>query len=113
LGQLALQGQDLGSYQAFWDRSAKVDAIRAIADQDSDESFAARRAGLEEDVEILLPTNLTGPDTTERNAGMLLDPRLLVASLVGCLAFARHPSRDGTSCDAGRAIAVVGGRRGS
>jgi hypothetical protein len=44
---------------------------------------------------------------------MLLDPRLLVASLVGCLAFARHPSRDGTSCDAGRVIAVVGGRRGS
>jgi hypothetical protein len=41
LGQLALEGQDLDSYQAFWHRSAKVDAIRAIADQDSDESFTS------------------------------------------------------------------------
>jgi hypothetical protein len=31
LEHLALEGQDLGSYQAFWDRSAEVDAIRAIA----------------------------------------------------------------------------------
>ena len=41
LEHLALEGQDLGSYRAFWDRSAEVDAIRAIADQDSDESFTS------------------------------------------------------------------------
>jgi hypothetical protein len=35
---------------------------------------AARRAGLE-GVEKVLPTKLTSTDTTERNAGMLLDPR--------------------------------------
>ena len=40
---------------------------------------AARRAGLEF-VEKLLTTNLSGTDTTERNAGMLRVP--LVASLV-------------------------------
>jgi SAM-dependent methyltransferase len=39
LEHVALEGQDLGSYQAFWDRSAEVDAIRAIADQADDESF--------------------------------------------------------------------------
>jgi SAM-dependent methyltransferase len=39
LGRLGLEGQDLASHQAFWDRSAEVDAIRSIADQDSDESF--------------------------------------------------------------------------
>jgi hypothetical protein len=34
-------------------------------------SLPGRKAGLE-DVEKLLPTNLTSTDTTERNAGMLL-----------------------------------------
>ena len=57
LEHLALEGQDLGSYQAFWDRSAKVDAIRAIADQDSDESFMS--SGVE-DAEGIRP--LLAPD---------------------------------------------------
>jgi ubiquinone/menaquinone biosynthesis C-methylase UbiE len=39
LERIGLEGQDLGSHQAFWDHSADVDAIRAIADRDSDESF--------------------------------------------------------------------------
>lgn len=55
LGQLAFEGQDLGSYQAFWDRSAKVDAIRAIADQDSDESFTSSGIDDAEGIRPLLP----------------------------------------------------------
>jgi SAM-dependent methyltransferase len=55
LEQLALEGQDLGSYQAFWDRSAKVDAIRAIADQDSDESFRSSGIDDAEGIRPLLP----------------------------------------------------------
>jgi ubiquinone/menaquinone biosynthesis C-methylase UbiE len=39
LGRLGLEGQDLTSHQVFWDRSAELDAIRSIADQDTDESF--------------------------------------------------------------------------
>jgi hypothetical protein len=39
LGRLGLEGQDLASHQAFWDRSAEIDAIRSIADQDDEESF--------------------------------------------------------------------------
>jgi SAM-dependent methyltransferase len=57
LEHLALKGQDLGSYQAFWDKSAEVDAIRAIADQDSDESFML--SGVE-DAEGIRP--LLSPD---------------------------------------------------
>ena len=55
LGQLALEGQDLGAYQAFWDRSAEVDAIRAIADQDSDESFTSSGIDDAEGIRPLLP----------------------------------------------------------
>jgi SAM-dependent methyltransferase len=36
---VTLQGQQLGDYRDFWERSAKVDAIRAISDQDNDQSF--------------------------------------------------------------------------
>jgi ubiquinone/menaquinone biosynthesis C-methylase UbiE len=36
---VTLQGQHLGAYRDFWERSAKVDAIRAISDQDDKESF--------------------------------------------------------------------------
>ena len=55
LERLALEGQDLSSYQAFWDRSAEVDAIRAIADQDSDESFTSSGVEDAEGIRPLLP----------------------------------------------------------
>jgi hypothetical protein len=55
LERLALEGQDLSSYQAFWDRSAEVDVIRAIADQDSDESFTSSGVEDAEGIRPLLP----------------------------------------------------------
>ncbi len=36
---VTLEGEQLGAYRDFWERSAKVDAIRAISDQDDEESF--------------------------------------------------------------------------
>lgn len=39
LERVELDGQTLTDHRAFWDRSAEVDAIRAISDQDTDESF--------------------------------------------------------------------------
>jgi ubiquinone/menaquinone biosynthesis C-methylase UbiE len=39
IDRLGLEGEDLASYQHFWDRAAQLDAVRAISDQDSDESF--------------------------------------------------------------------------
>ena len=39
LDQLALEGESLADHRKFWDRAATVDAIRAIADQDDEESF--------------------------------------------------------------------------
>jgi len=39
LDRLGLDGEDLAAYQDFWDRAAQLDAVRAISDQDSDESF--------------------------------------------------------------------------
>jgi ubiquinone/menaquinone biosynthesis C-methylase UbiE len=39
LEQLALEEESLGGYRKFWDESASVDAIRSIADQDTDASF--------------------------------------------------------------------------
>jgi ubiquinone/menaquinone biosynthesis C-methylase UbiE len=57
LERLALKGQDLSSYQAFWDRSAEVDAIRAIADQDSDESFTSSGVEDAEGIRPLLPSD--------------------------------------------------------
>jgi SAM-dependent methyltransferase len=55
LERLALKGQDLSSYRAFWDRSAEIDAIRAIADQDSDESFTSSGVEDAEGIRPLLP----------------------------------------------------------
>jgi SAM-dependent methyltransferase len=45
----------LAPTRAFWDRSAKVDAIRAIADQDSDESFTSSGIDDAEGIRLLLP----------------------------------------------------------
>jgi ubiquinone/menaquinone biosynthesis C-methylase UbiE len=36
---VTLEGEQLDAYRDFWERSAKVDAIRAISDQDDEESF--------------------------------------------------------------------------
>jgi ubiquinone/menaquinone biosynthesis C-methylase UbiE len=36
---VTLEGEQLGAYRDFWERSAKVDAIRAISDQGDEESF--------------------------------------------------------------------------
>jgi SAM-dependent methyltransferase len=59
LGRLGLGGQDLGSYQAFWDRSAELDAIRSIADSDSDESFETSGAVDAEAIRPFLPAEGT------------------------------------------------------
>ena len=55
LERLALKGQDLSSYRAFWDGSAEIDAIRAIADQDSDESFTSSGIDDAKGIRPLLP----------------------------------------------------------
>jgi ubiquinone/menaquinone biosynthesis C-methylase UbiE len=39
LEAVTLEGEKLDAYRDFWERSAKVDAIRAISDQDDKESF--------------------------------------------------------------------------
>jgi ubiquinone/menaquinone biosynthesis C-methylase UbiE len=39
LEQLALEEESLGGYRRFWDEAASVDAIHAIADQDTPTSF--------------------------------------------------------------------------
>lgn len=36
---VTLEGETLQAYRDFWERSAKVDSIRAISDQDDEESF--------------------------------------------------------------------------
>ena len=36
---VTLEGENLHAYHDFWERSAKVDAIRSISDQDDEESF--------------------------------------------------------------------------
>jgi ubiquinone/menaquinone biosynthesis C-methylase UbiE len=36
---VTLEGEKLDAYRDFWERSARVDAIRAISDQDDDKSF--------------------------------------------------------------------------
>jgi SAM-dependent methyltransferase len=50
LERLALRGEALGAYRDFWERSAEVDAVRAISDQDDAESF--ERSGLGDASEI-------------------------------------------------------------
>jgi SAM-dependent methyltransferase len=37
--QVGLDGQDANAYQAFWDQAAQVDAIGAISNRDTEESF--------------------------------------------------------------------------
>jgi SAM-dependent methyltransferase len=54
LGRLGLEGQDLAAHEAFWDRSAKVDAIRSIADQETDETFDTSGAADAEPLRALL-----------------------------------------------------------
>jgi SAM-dependent methyltransferase len=39
LERVAIEGDSIADQRAFWDRSAEVDAVRAIADRDSDETF--------------------------------------------------------------------------
>jgi SAM-dependent methyltransferase len=57
LGRLALAGQDLASHQAFWDQAAEVDAIRSIADQESEESFESSGVVDAEAVRPFLPAD--------------------------------------------------------
>lgn len=39
LERVTLEGEALDAYRDFWERSARVDSIRAISDQDDEESF--------------------------------------------------------------------------
>ena len=39
LERVAIEGESIADQRAFWDRSAEVDAVRAIADRDTDEGF--------------------------------------------------------------------------
>jgi len=57
LARLALAGQDLASHRAFWDRAAEVDAIRSIADQESDQSFESSGVVDAEAVRPFLPAD--------------------------------------------------------
>jgi ubiquinone/menaquinone biosynthesis C-methylase UbiE len=44
LENVALTGETLDAYESFWDRAAQVDFVKAIADQDDNESFEASGA---------------------------------------------------------------------
>ena len=39
LESVQLEGESLSDLRAFWERSAETDAVRAIADAETDESF--------------------------------------------------------------------------
>jgi SAM-dependent methyltransferase len=39
--QVGLDGKDANAHQAFWDQAAQVDAVGAISDRDTEESFEA------------------------------------------------------------------------
>ena len=52
LESVELEGQSLGGHREFWDRSATVDAIHAISDQDDAESFETSGRA---DAEPLIP----------------------------------------------------------
>jgi SAM-dependent methyltransferase len=53
---VTLEGETRDAFQQFWDRSAETDAIRAIADQDDEESFAsAGRPDAEAVLNLLRP----------------------------------------------------------
>jgi ubiquinone/menaquinone biosynthesis C-methylase UbiE len=64
LERLGLRGEALDAYRDFWERSAEVDAIRAISDQDDAESF--ERSGLKDASEI---APLLSPDATALEIG--------------------------------------------
>jgi ubiquinone/menaquinone biosynthesis C-methylase UbiE len=51
---VTLQGQQLGAYRDFWERSAKVDPVRAISDQDDDQSFEVSGRTDANDLAVLL-----------------------------------------------------------
>lgn len=55
LDRLGLDGEDLAAHQRFWDRAAELDAIRAISDQDTDESFERSGRTDAEDLAPFLP----------------------------------------------------------
>jgi hypothetical protein len=71
LGRLGLEGQDLASHEAFWDRSAQVDAIRSIADQHTKGSFDASGVA---DAEPLAP--FLSPDAAFLEIGCGIGPVL-------------------------------------
>jgi ubiquinone/menaquinone biosynthesis C-methylase UbiE len=56
---VTLEGENLGAYRDFWERAAKVDAIRAISDQDDAESFEASGRIDANDLAALLPPGST------------------------------------------------------
>jgi ubiquinone/menaquinone biosynthesis C-methylase UbiE len=64
LERLGLRGEALDAYRDFWERSAEVDAIRAISDQDDAESF--ERSGLDDAAEI---APLLSPDAAALEIG--------------------------------------------
>lgn len=55
LEQVRLEGGSLEAYRAFWDRSAEVDSIRAIADGQDEETFEVSGRGDAEEIAALLP----------------------------------------------------------
>jgi ubiquinone/menaquinone biosynthesis C-methylase UbiE len=55
LEQVRLEGGSLEAYRNFWDRSAEVDSVRAIADGQDEESFEVSGRGDAEDIATLLP----------------------------------------------------------
>ncbi len=52
---VTLKGETLQAYRDFWERSAKVDSIRAISDQDDEESFEVSGRRDADDLAALLP----------------------------------------------------------
>jgi len=52
---VTLEGETLQAYRDFWERSAKVDSIRAISDQDDEESFEVSGRKDADDLAALLP----------------------------------------------------------
>jgi SAM-dependent methyltransferase len=55
LEQVSLEDESLSGYRRFWEEAAAVDAIRAIADQDTDESFEVSGKGDADRIVELLP----------------------------------------------------------
>lgn len=55
LEQISLEEESLSGYRRFWEEAAAVDAIRAIADQDTDESFEVSGKSDADRVYELLP----------------------------------------------------------